>query len=193
MLIPSGYAQVNYRYQSQAVPNGAEVTLGLDVSQATLEGDALASALFDAWGEVMANGFTTSTTVVECSVKMGPNSTGPTYVDSGSISGTGSGDAVSPNVSVLVNKLTGIGGRQGRGRMFLPGLAESEANVGGVISPTTRGDIENNLASFVTELNALGVAPALLRSPDSPISAPAPIIGFTVQSVLATQRRRLRR
>lgn len=193
MLIPDGYAQANFRYTGASTPLGAEVVMGFDIALANEEGVALADALFDAFGLVIANGFTTSTTITSCLLKYGPNATGPSYEATGSISGTGAGDAVSPNTAVLVSKSTAMGGRQGRGRMYLPGLAESEQGTGGTVSGATVTAIQGNFVDFDAALNALAVVPVLLRSADSPITVPQPITGWTVQSRVATQRRRNRK
>jgi hypothetical protein len=112
------------------------------------------------------------------------------------------------NCAALVKKQTGFGGRQFTGRMYLPGvLPEGDVDQLGVINATRRGFIQDkvNLLLQVLDDDPPGPVMGLMllhsnrRDPvtgeEIPNTAPVPtaITGLTVQTVIATQRRRLRK
>lgn len=193
MLIPTGYAQVNYRLTGTGVPNGAEITMGLDVNGFTGTVADAAAAAFDAAEPLMSSQISNSVSITEVLMKYGPNATGPQVVDTGNFTGGSSGPAVPPNTSVLVTKITGAGGRTGRGRFYLPGIDETIVTNGGEIPPANMPTLQGSVDAFWTNLVNADLIPALLHAPGSPISAPLPIVGFVVSNRVATQRRRLRR
>jgi hypothetical protein len=101
------------------------------------------------------------------------------------------------NCAVLVKKQTQLGGRRGRGRMFIPGITAAQVTGSGVIDVGTL----TSWQSMVTELflgspdNAPAnvVEPVLFhRLPTTSDLPPTPIVGLAVDGRIATQRRRLR-
>lgn len=108
------------------------------------------------------------------------------------IPGTKSAPPVPVNSSFLLQKQTGRGGRQGRGRCFLPPIWTDESNVSasGVITSFDLGLIQALWTNALTDLLASDCPPVLLHADGS---TPDPILSWTVSSVVATQRRRLRR
>lgn len=107
--------------------------------------------------------------------------------------GTAATAPLTPNVAILWNKITALGGRRNRGRAFIPPYAPGEGSVdglgvinSGVVSATqTLYD-----ASFVAA--ASGGYEAVLFHQTAPFT-PTPIVNFVMQPLVATQRRRLRR
>lgn len=107
------------------------------------------------------------------------------------------------NCSLLIRKLTALGGRRGRGRMFLPGIDEDTVSSAGFVAGSTLTAWQGIFDDFFDALPVDGAAggvgdavnPVLLHSEVVGETTPAPtaITGFAVQSVIATQRRRLRR
>src|SRR5215208_5990706 len=118
MLIPLGWAQVNWIFTGVGVPLGAEVTMGLDFS--TFGGTVVdaAEACHDAWASTILTVQCDGVTLTTTRVKMGPNETGLFAEFSSDDNGGLAIAEQPPQVSILINKLTGIGGRSGRGRMF---------------------------------------------------------------------------
>lgn len=96
-----------------------------------------------------------------------------------------------PNVSILLTKRTSRGGRKGRGRTFLPAGWVPETNVdqAGNIEPGWVTDIQSQWESFRVDCIGANVALSLLHADGSPGD---PLISFTCQPLVATQRRRLR-
>ena len=194
MEIPVGYAQANLRFTGSAMPTGAEITLGLDVSSYVGTPDSVAALLASQWNVDNVDArMTLYLALTEVRVKYGPVATGPTGVWTGSIPGTQSGDSAPPNTAALVRKLTDLGGRAGRGRFFFPGVSEANAGGGGTLDPTEATNLEDALNDWGVALTAADLQPVLLHSESSPVSTPTPVNAFSVDGLLATQRRRLRR
>lgn len=193
MIIPVDYAQVNYKLGGAALPELAETTLGLNVElYAGSASDAAEDAALAFVDNILPR-LGNAVTFLEASVKFGPNSTGPSGVKAGGATGGVGAGAMAPQVSWLITKVTGFGGRQGRGRMYIPGLIDSIVADGGIIDGTQVTLMQTAMDNFHGDLVAFGLIPTLLRAPDSPIGAPVPVTSFEVQNRVATQRRRNRR
>lgn len=108
------------------------------------------------------------------------------------ITGTGSPSTILPNnCSLLVHKLTAVGGRTGRGRMYPPPYTPGEADIDafGQIDSTTWGTVNNRWQQFWTNLINAPVDPVLFH--ETP-SASTLLTGFMLDTRIATQRRRMR-
>jgi hypothetical protein len=193
MQIPDGFGQANFRFTGAAVPSGAEVTLGFDISGYSGSAANAAEDAGQAWADNISN-----TQVVNCDLtstlfKFGPNDVGPSAEVLTSGPGIKNNPSVTPNTGVLVQKITNFGGRTGRGRMFIPGIRETSVSDGGLIDPTELTDWQTALDLFFSDLNTFLLVPCLLHAEGSPVSTPRLITSFSVQATVATQRRRLRR
>jgi hypothetical protein len=109
------------------------------------------------------------------------------------IVGSGSSGSMPPNSSVLVRKSTGFGGRSGRGRMFQPPYYPPETNVGpdGVIAAGNMAVLQPRYDAYLAAMSADSIPIVLLHS--SPGLEPYEVLALSVQPMVATQRRRLRR
>ena len=109
------------------------------------------------------------------------------------VSGIVTGHALTPNCAVLVRKNTGAGGRANRGRMFFPpcfadeGAVDASGNIGSVYLPFWQGYLDALYARFV----ATDLTP-MVKHQSGTRRASITITSFTVQSLLGTQRRRMR-
>lgn len=193
MLIPNGFAQANFRFTGQNVPEGAEVTLGLDMTGFAGTPTDAAEALRDAWENEMLSQQTAQITLSEVLVKFGPNATGPSGTAASGQNGTAVGDSEAPQVAALISKQTAFGGRAGRGRMYLPGLHGDSFDAGGIMSSGNVAGLQTAINSFAAAVALTVGDPVLLHGADSPLGAPTPITAFVVSNKAATQRRRLRR
>lgn len=193
MLIPVGFAQVNLKFSGTGQPLGGECTYGLDITG--YGGDPADAALLigNAWGsEQMDVLQSSSVTLASVLVKYGPNATGPSAEVAAGFAGTQT-TPVSPNTSWLVQKRTALGGKAGRGRMYIPGIPESVVDASGVIDTSYVNSSQTHVSDFFLLQSAADLIPVLLHGPDSPIGTPTVITSFDVQFKVATQRRRLRR
>jgi hypothetical protein len=110
---------------------------------------------------------------------------------------TGTEPPLPQNTSALIQKRTQVAGRRGRGRMYIPGL--SEGNVGGT-GVVNQGQIDVTqplLDTWLTAIDTLipGIAAmVLLHSTGlTPTPAPTGVTQLLIDTVVATQRRRLRK
>lgn len=194
MEIPSGFAQSNLFFGGSALPTGAQMTIGWDVGAYAGDPAALAQDIVEAWnGGDMDQLYSSNVAFEGCLVKFGPTATGPSAFFGSATSGTASTATVAPNTSALIHKNTALGGRAGRGRMFQPGMPETEIDQSGTMNETWRGALETEWNTFFSTLAIENVEAVVLHGDTSPISTPTPITSISVDVRVATQRRRLRR
>lgn len=118
--------------------------------------------------------------------------TGPLPIEVNSnVTGTKPGNALPSNCAILVRKRTGAGGKQNRGRFFLPPawIGEDAVDPDGTIVGST-ADLVDHLDQLLSDMTDVGL-PARLLHTDSEMT-PTPITSLQLQTKIATQRRRLR-
>lgn len=195
MVIPEGFAQVNLLFGGIALPLGAEMTLGLDISATEGETPTTVGAAVNAafTGANLPAELASTANYRGCLVKFGPNATGPSAtVTTGPVSGTGAA-VNSPGTSALIEKNTALGGRAGKGRFYMPGIQDLGTDPGGTLKSGYATSLFTKWNNFRTALLALELVPVVLHAPGGPISVPTPITGFSVDGRVGTQRRRNRR
>lgn len=97
-----------------------------------------------------------------------------------------------PQVAVIVKKNTGLGGRRNRGRMYMPNvwfMPESAVDNNGGIGSTHLGNYQDHVDEFFDGLTAASLIPVLCHSDGVGATA---LTNLSVESLVATQRRRLR-
>lgn len=192
MIIPSGYCQINWRFGGEALPLGAEMTMGgqLLSSPPIAAIGLIASA---AWNDNLQNYQVTGVTLESVLVKYGPNATGPSAEFTVGNTGGGSGTGAEPMVSALIRKHTADGGHAGKGRMYFPGIPDAMFLQDGSMDPTTLIAFQADVDAFLDDMDAAALKPVVLHGAASPLSTPSVITGLQVDSQCATQRRRNRR
>lgn len=198
MTIPVGFAQVNFVMGSNAGGSWeAECTLGIDTSNSSGLGPAILEDVLDAWQTNVVPALSSDLQFRGGKIKFGPDATGSIYEEVRlAVGGVGT-PALPPNVAALVRKTSDIGGRRGRGRMFVPGIPEGSVDSNGGLSTGYRTTLGNAMEAFRLALVALTLPAVLLH--DGPSAgggaepAPTPIVTMTVTGAVATQRRRLKR
>jgi len=105
--------------------------------------------------------------------------------------GSGSGDREPPNCSAIIRKQTAAGGRKNRGRIYMPSgvLQAAQVDGAGVIDSAVVTGLNTQWENLRVALVAADYVPYLFHSD---ATAPTVITGFSAESLLATQRRRLR-
>ena len=100
-------------------------------------------------------------------------------------------------VAVLINKRTGLLGRKGRGRMFIPGLlGEPDIDVDGILPPSTIAIYDDLAAAWLAAMHegddgwATAPNPVVLHSDAS--LAPAAITSMVTSPKVGILRKRLR-
>jgi hypothetical protein len=188
--------------QHALLARSALITYGLDISGMTGTTTDIANeqpSIFVAnWGTELDD----QVTVGPATLRVGVTGGDPIAIE-GSVDEVGGESAamLPPNCALLVRKSTGLGGRRGRGRCYIPWVVqEAAANDVGVIdgaSLTVRqGDADAWLADLAAGSSGTSPTPMYLLHDTSGAGAePAPteVTGLSVDALIATQRRRLGR
>ncbi len=122
-----------------------------------------------------------------------------------SSAGTRAAASMTQNVAMLATKVTAGASRRRQGRFFFPPAYVAEADVDqlGNISAARILDVQAMLTSWHDGLTSLIPPPAspnvfdsyppVVLRPDAAAGAPTTVSSFRLESIVATQRRRLRR
>jgi hypothetical protein len=96
------------------------------------------------------------------------------------------------NCALLIKKVTLSGGREGRGRCYLPGgyLAETDVTAAGIVTASVVTAFQAKATQFLDDLETAFLPMVLLHS--NPVNTPDLVTNFTVDNLIATQRNRLR-
>lgn len=207
MTIPEGFAQVTHIFGGTSQPNGSAVIYGVEHG-GIITPAAAATAARGAWDGTMLTSQVAAITHVRTDIKFGPDDTGPSASSASSNTGTGSGSAAPPNVCFLAQKNTALGGRRGRGRLYMPGVNEAGIDPNGALVGANLSQFQTDLNDFLAALDAAGLPMVLLHGPATEwvlvdgqprrvpvagsVPVPTPVSSLTASSVCATQRRRLR-
>jgi len=193
LVIPIGYAQATFLFTGDPLPTGAATTLGLELT-GTPDPFDLANDVLDAWIAGGMSGFyTSSITLTAIRVKYGPVDLGPFVEILAGVGGVLTGDSMPANTASLVRKVTAAGGRPNRGRMFIPGVSEGSVSGNNRWIGAQQVARQGNLDDFFDALVSADAFPVVFHDESSPVSTPTTITSLQLDSLLATQRRRMRR
>lgn len=193
MPIPVGFAQATHFFTGSPVPLGAAITYGVDLGGASPTPESVAEDLHAALGNTVMGQLPASLFLDRTLVKFGPDATGPSGQYTTAIGGSTSGDVAPPNVTWLVRKNTALGGRAGRGRLYLPGVREELIDNGGIIAATNVTAMQTEFDDFLIAVGAANLNLVVLHQAGSPITEPTPLTSMVVEGRVATQRTRLRK
>jgi hypothetical protein len=197
LVIPPGFAQVIHELTVTGDNEPMITTIGLDLSGL---GGAFATAAEDAYNAFSSNfmaGAPSAVTLTQTILRIGQDGGDPLVVaEPGSSAGTGGATYLPQNSATLVQKRTALGGRKGRGRMFIPYLLEEQhVDLVGVISGVRLTSLQTAADGYLADLQLIGGGPVLLHD-DATVGvlpAPTPITSLVVSNRIASQRQRLRR
>lgn len=137
-------------------------------------------------------------------IRLGAGTTVPyeAVANGSSITGGASSTTVPPNVALLVKKVTALGGKQNRGRTYYPFLIDSSLiSEAGVIQTSALNTWQGVMNAFLTALSSANIpmciANKVFNVPLPPhhvtsINTGPLVTGLVVESIAATQRRRIR-
>jgi hypothetical protein len=205
MTVPVGYAEMSIEYRNSGDPQPWYNVFGVAVDLATQSAQEHVDHVAGVWYGALVSAFSTSTTLNNVIGRFGQDGGDPVTVETSvaPLNGTGTGQKLPQNCALLVRKQTSLGGRRGRGRIFVPNvLDESEVTNTGVIGTSTVSGFQSIFTDILDDLAAPDVVSGaetpmvLLHSAPSlgaePL-APTLVNSVAVDSVIATQRRRLRK
>jgi hypothetical protein len=193
MNIPPGFAQANLLFTGVAAPRGAQIALGVALEGGASNPVAVGQDVYNAFQGTVLPELDNDLILSGCKVKIGPNTNGPdgTYLET-SIGGVNS-FSVTPQVALLITKITALGGRTNKGRMFVPGIVENWADGAGVVSPSTQATMDAALLVFLADIAGSNTLTGLVILHNAVELAPTPVTALKTMGLVATQRRRLRK
>lgn len=191
-FIPVGYGEVSVEFQIPGDAGPAYNVFGIDPGTA-----GNPNAVADALVPILSNGsgyrglFGNGATLTEFIYRERLSATDVAIVQR-NVGAAGSQPApfMSPQVTMLVQKSTGLAGRTNRGRMYMPCISEGNVDDGGFIVPSALAVFQAAADQFETDLDLAAIPMTILHT--NPALTPAPINALIVSSKVATQRRRLR-
>lgn len=196
IIIPEGYSNCSFIFTCLGSVKEKVTSLGvisLDLVQPTAADIAdQMQAIWSASGRPFAAAsMTNDYTFKGCSVTQtvdGFPVVGTELVD---VVGTVNSDSPPSNTAVIVKKVTAAGGRKNRGRMFVPpaGLGEASIDSSGFYGSGTQAAFQALYTTAIVAMVAADLAPFLFHSD---ATDPTPITALSVESQVATQRRRMR-
>lgn len=152
--------------------------------------DDVAQSIFDDFGAELLPRCTSNTVLIGCRVVINDAGTMREGVTSGSVAGGGTTASAPPQVSYLFSKRTGIAGPEFRGRMYLPGVNETNVDEAGNLSGSVVTGNQTAADDFLALLLANDHPMVLLHTdPGVPENT---VTNLVAQTKVATQRRRLR-
>lgn len=186
--IPEGFANVLFGFSGAGTVYPMACSFGIETDDSVEDiADSIANSIaVSDLDNIWHAGITLDT----IRVKKGPNETGASGELSQTIPGTAGSPGASPNVSMLVRKSTALGGRKGRGRMFFPPAHEAAVGANGALDSGYLNGSNTVLSAWGANLITAGM-PVVLFHNDA--TAPTAVTSLTMQTPVATQRRRQRR
>lgn len=189
LIIPVGYAKLNYVLTGVGLNNAAQVTMGVNPPDSMSASD-IADAAWTAYSDNILPDINDDIGLTELIVKKGPNNTGEYFVKTGNVAGGATGTGVSPAVSMLIQKRSASGGRANRGRVFQPGVPSTAQNFQGEILSANLTTFQTDWDNYLADMNT-ALLPVVLLHTEVGLT-PTAVTAFVVQGTLATQRRRQR-
>lgn len=189
---PTGTGIIAIKYAQTGRINPFVVTHGFE-DDAALTPNAIATNIVNAW----VSGFTAAKCLVGYQLVGGHvliNRAGALRSgdDVRSVAGTVNTTSSTPAVTGLIKKGTTFAGKRFRGRMYLPCAFIAEANVdnAGFIDAATLASLQTAATTAFNAFNALTTLPELLHRDGS---GAVGVTSWTVENMVATQRRRQRK
>lgn len=198
--LPQGYIDCALGIQRDDDPDPYSITFGAEIETPpwTQQNN---DDLYDRLTVAMQGILNDHSTFTNLTTKVGSDGEGPLIESTGLVAGLRNVASSAPNVSILVRKSTGLGGRYNRGRNYWPSFDRTFVLSNGTVSP---GEVTLLQAGFDAMLEVLGGAVgtppvnltnmSLIHSPRAAEATPTPtpITALIVENLVATQRRRLR-
>lgn len=113
------------------------------------------------------------------------------------VAGDWTGNPLPSNCAAIITKLTGMGGRWNKGRCFFPSVSEAQVDANGIIAGAIRTAYTDRFETFRQDVTVddptCNLSDLVIFHDESLEMLPTPIVQFSCESKIGTQRRRLRR
>lgn len=193
VIIPFSEGQATFKWLCTGITDEAVVTVGYSppTSDDITEQAAAMNSAMIASGLVTAANMCTGWTYIGVDVTQ-MTASGPIIATQpASVAGSAASTPLPSNCAFLIKKNTLLGGRRGRGRWYLPPFASGENLVdqAGVVNSGAISAIQGRINAFQAALVTAGYITVVHHSDGAAGTA---IQSWQVQSVIGTQRRRMR-
>lgn len=196
LTIPTGFGEAAWHFTSTSGTPDFVTTCGVDLSDAGGDFAGAAEALWDYYAGSIMQETSNHVQITRCVLRVGNDGPTSAYESSHTPVGGGSAGAHGPlSMAIIARKVTNVGGRRGRGRMFMPGTAgEGTVDESGRVLEVHAALVNtklNTLQSYMENGNAnhqVVLPPVLLHSDGS---TPTPIVDFAVGSLVGWIRGRI--
>jgi len=183
--IPAGYYEFAHTHRVSTSLRTAVCTIGMQYFGSDYATDVAVAA--DAWGTTIVDSMADVWAYTRFTSR---DATGVITDLSMGVSGGTAHTAATPNVAFLFKKTTSLGGRKQRGRMYLPGVSEQDVDEMGIVVESKLTELASNMGSWIAAVEAAHFGPTLLHNGTT---APTSLSGIVIESLAATQRRRMRK
>lgn len=190
LIIPDGFGEAVIEFDFLAgASNPLAIVFGYinDGAQSAVQNATIIRDEFES-NVMVSSAISNNIQMLRVSVLQNPG--GVSAVVASAVTGPGGGSALAPNTSYLIRKSTALGGREGRGRIYMPGPMTSTVNEGGTLTVATITNLNTAFTAFNTNLGSNSIEMYLLHS--AAVTAPSPVLSLSADALVATQRRRLR-
>lgn len=191
--IPAGYLLARYHFFTPEGDNHAFILCGHHNTSGNTDADTVAHDLFVAYQGNMFFGISNQVSFADVNVTLNVGGTLTDGIsDQAPVAGGDTSAPLSPQVSVLIRKITGVLGRHFRGRMYIPGVSidKCDANLG-FLNNTALGAFDAATDDWQTALGTAGYQLAILHR--NVVVPPTLVTDLEVIPQVATQRRRNRK
>lgn len=192
MFIPAGYGNIQFMFAGLTSSQKALTAIGVHLVAADPE-EVLddAATVFGAEFSPVVSDYWTGETIRLVIGTSDPSA--PIVVDHGAwAGGDNTASCLPANCAVLVKKNTLLGGRKGRGRMFIPSPTEAGVDTAGNLTSSQLSDFTSRANDFLTGLAGISGVDGVFLFHSSSVDPPTEITSLSVDPVIATQRRRMR-
>lgn len=186
LVIPPNYYEMTFHHTLQGGTRPAVCTLGFHYTGSNFNTDVGFVAL--AWAQNQMGSMTTNWRYVKFQAR---NDIGTVSDLAQDVPGSTAHPETSPNVAFLIHKVTNQPGRFSKGRMYFPGVSEQDIDAVGTVVGSKVTELRNNFINFQAACDLHQFAPVILHN--SPTHQPTVVTTFSIDPLVATQRRRLRR
>lgn len=198
LTIPPGFGLAAIEITSVQGTSPFITTCGVDLGEVGGDFVAAANNVFRAWSNAFIPTMGTAFLINRVILTVGSDGPSGSVVSTETpVPGVRSGTFGSVAQAVLANKVTNVLGRQGRGRMFIPGcLSQTEVNTSGIISAGSVTSFQTDVDQFYNSLidgegvTGVPTPPVLLHS--APSLSPTPVLAFQVSNKTGIIRKRIR-
>ena len=200
LIIPPGFMQVVFRHEFTGDDEEMFCTFGFDLGDWSGTNEEAVTFVSQRWGDWVLGFCSNQLVHTYATGYIGQDGADPLVVDGVPQDAVGgdSSETLPPNCAYLVRKKTGLGGRRGRGRFYVPCPDETQVDRNGAIAGAWLTAIQTNLDDMMEAWGTtagLGfVTPVILHRSEGEGIEPAPTVVtlLEVDGHIATQRRRLR-